>query len=49
VEVDAGTHVLSYEFPNGVFRLKTEGERLQGDLKLPDGTLYRQIYLQKEK
>jgi len=40
---------LTYEFPNGVFRLKVEGEKREGDLKLPDGTLYRQIFLKKDK
>ena len=46
---DAVTHTLSHEFPRGVFRLKLEGDKLDGDLKLPDGTLYRQISLQREK
>jgi hypothetical protein len=46
---DASTHVLTYEFPRGVFRLKVEGGKMEGDLKLPDGTLFRQIYLAKEK
>jgi hypothetical protein len=46
---DANAHTLSHEFPRGAFRLKLEGEKMEGDLKLPDGTLYRQIYLQKEK
>jgi hypothetical protein len=46
---DAETHTLSYEFPRGVFRLKIEGAKMDGDLKLPDGTLYRQIFLHREK
>lgn len=46
---DAGSHTLSYEFPRGVFRLNIEGEKMQGDLKLTDGTLYRQISLQRDK
>jgi len=46
---DASTHVLTHEFPRGVFRLTIQGEKMEGDLKLPDGTLFRQIYLQKEK
>jgi hypothetical protein len=46
---DASTHELINEFPRGVFRLKLDGDKLDGDLKLPDGTLYRQIYLQRQK
>jgi len=46
---NSGTHLLTYEFPRGVFRLKVEGEKMEGDLKLPDGTLYRQIFLKKDK
>ena len=44
---DARTHELVYEFPRGVFHLKIDGERMEGDLKLPDGTLYRRIFLQR--
>jgi len=46
---NSGTHLLTYEFPRGLFRLKVEGEKMEGDLKLPDGTLYRQIFLEKDK
>jgi len=46
---DTGTRVLSCQFPQGVFRLKLEGDKLDGDLKLPDGTLYRQVHLQRDK
>lgn len=46
---DQGTHSLVYEFPRGVFRLKISGTRIAGELTLPDGTLYRRIYLEKEK
>ena len=46
---DAKTRELVYEFPRGVFRLRIEGGKMEGDLKLPDGTLYRRIYLEKEK
>ncbi|MBS1804101.1 MAG: hypothetical protein JST28_12090 [Acidobacteria bacterium] len=43
---DAIAHVLMYKFTRGIFRLKIEGDELEGDLRLPDGTLYRQIYLE---
>lgn len=46
---DASAHVLTHEFPRGVFRLKVEGGKMEGDLKLPDGTLFRQIFLEKDK
>jgi hypothetical protein len=46
---DAIAHVLSHEVPHGVFRLKLEGGKMEGDLKLPDGTLFRQIFLEKDK
>ena len=45
---DARAHTLSYVFPRGAFRLKLEGDKLEGDLKLPDGALYRQIHLERE-
>ena len=46
---DEPSHTLSYRFAKGTFRLTLHGEKLDGDLKLPDGTLYRQIYLQRDK
>jgi hypothetical protein len=46
---DASAHVLTYEFPRGVFRLKMDGGKMEGDLKLPDGTQFRQIFLEKDK
>jgi hypothetical protein len=46
---DPSTNMLTYEFARGVFRLKVEGDKMNGDLRLPDGTLYRDIYLQREK
>ena len=46
---ETATHVLEYVFPNGVFRLKVDGDKMEGDLKLPDGTLYRQIWLKRER
>ena len=46
---EAATHTLVYEFPRGVFRLKIEVDNMTGDLKLPDGTLYREIQLQRDK
>ena len=45
----ADTHQLVYEFANGVFRLEVKGDRMEGDLRLPHGTLYRRIFLQREK
>ena len=46
---DAGTHLLVNEFPRGVFRLEIRGESMEGDLRLPDGTLYRRIQLKRDK
>ena len=46
---DSKSHSLVYVFPKGTFRLKVTGGKMEGELKLPDGTLYRQIWLEKEK
>ena len=46
---DSMSHSLVYVFPKGTFRLKVTGGKMEGELKLPDGTLYRQIWLEKEK
>jgi len=46
---EPGSHTLVYQFPRGVFRLKVEGEKMEGDLKLPDGTVYREIFLERQK
>lgn len=46
---DHATHTLVYQFPRGVFRLKIEGDKMAGELKLPDGTLYREIDLKRDK
>lgn len=42
------TQALNYEFDRGVFNLTLSGKHLDGTLKLPDGTLYRRIHLEKE-
>jgi hypothetical protein len=46
---DVNTHELVHKFANGIFRLEVKGEKMEGDLKLPQGTLYRRIFLQREK
>jgi hypothetical protein len=44
---DAETQALVWEFARGTFRLTLSGKRLDGTLKLPDGTVYRRIHLEK--
>jgi hypothetical protein len=43
---DAENHVLECKIP--VIRMLVDGARMEGDLKLPDGTAYRRISLKKE-
>jgi hypothetical protein len=43
---DAEKHVLECKTP--VIRMLVDGARMEGDLKLPDGTAYRRISLKKE-
>jgi hypothetical protein len=43
---DAEKHVLECKTPE--IRMLVDGARLEGDLKLPDGTAYRRISLKKE-
>jgi hypothetical protein len=43
---DAQKHVLECKAPD--IRMVLDGARMQGDLKLPDGTPYRRISLNKE-
>ena len=42
-------HALIYDFERGTFRLNIGDGKMEGDLKLKDGTVYRLIHLQKEK
>jgi hypothetical protein len=44
---DAGKHVLECKSPE--IRMVVDGNRMQGDLTLPDGTAYRRISLKKEE
>jgi hypothetical protein len=46
---DEQAHELICEFARGVFRLKLDGKKMEGTLKLPDGRVYRRIQLEKEK
>jgi hypothetical protein len=41
------THVLSCEFEKGKLSLKLQGVHLEGSMNLSDGTLWRNITLQK--
>ena len=43
---DAEKHVLECKTPD--IRMVVNGTRIEGDLKLPDGTAYRRISLKKE-
>jgi hypothetical protein len=43
---DAGKHVLEGKSPE--IRMVVDGNRMEGDLTLPDGTAYRRISLKKE-
>lgn len=41
-------HTLTCELPRGVIHLTLEGARLEGNMKLTDGTLWRNITLKKD-
>jgi hypothetical protein len=43
---DAGKHLLECKSPE--IRMVVDGNRMEGDLTLPDGTAYRRISLKKE-
>jgi hypothetical protein len=43
---DAQKHLLECKTPD--IRMVVDGARMEGDLKLPDGTAYRRISLKKE-
>lgn len=43
---DAGKHLLECESPE--IRMVVDGNRMEGNLTLPDGTAYRRISLKKE-
>ena len=46
---DAEKHVLEWEGPHGTFRLTVQGDKMEGSLTDRGGTVYRRIYLKKEK
>ena len=41
--LDAPTARLTCSMPNGVWRFAIRGDSLVGDLRLPDGTRYREV------
>ena len=40
---------LTYAVGNGHFRLKVDGDKMDGDLMLADNTVYRKIHLERVK
>jgi len=48
-QYDAKNSILESNNPNGVFRFVVNGDKMEGTLLLPDGTVYRRIHLTKLK
>jgi hypothetical protein len=46
---DPQKHLLGAETPAGTFRFTVDGNKMEGSLTLRDNTVYRRIYLTKEK
>jgi len=46
---DASKHLLQRVTPNPTIRLTLDHDTLTGALALPDGTIYRRIYLKKSR
>jgi hypothetical protein len=44
---DQAERMLVCEYSQGVWRLKVNGEKMEGTLTLPDGTEFRRVMLQK--
>ena len=42
-------HALVCEYAQGVWRLSVDGERIEGTLTRPDGSLFRRVALHKEQ
>ena len=42
-----GQHVLVCEYAQGVWRLSVDGEKMEGTLTRPDGSLFRRVVLRK--
>jgi hypothetical protein len=42
-------HALVCEYGQGVWRLSVEGEKIEGTLTRPDGSLFRRVALYKEQ
>lgn len=45
---DAENKIMEGETPKGTLRFKVDGKKMEGNLTLRDGTLYRRIYLKKD-
>ena len=43
-----GQHALVCEYAQGVWRLSVDGEKIEGTLTRPDGSLFRRVALRKE-
>jgi hypothetical protein len=41
-------HALVCEYAQGVWRLSVDGEKIEGTLTRPDGSLFRRVALRKE-
>ena len=44
-----GEHALVCEYAQGIWRLSVEGEKMEGTLTRPDGSLFRRVALHKEQ
>jgi hypothetical protein len=48
-DYDPVNHTLTFAVGNGHFRLKVDGDKMDGELMLADMTIYRRIHLQRAK
>jgi hypothetical protein len=46
---DLNTREMQCDLPSGVFRFEVKGDRLEGNMTLKDGTLWRRLSLRKVK
>jgi hypothetical protein len=46
---DATGHVLTCQYSQGVWRLKVDGDTIEGTLTVPDGAVLRRVMLRKQR
>jgi hypothetical protein len=49
MDYDAENRTLTCKYPQGVWRLKVDGDTMTGTLTKPDGVVYRRVSLRKQE